>query len=162
MKKIILSLILFNFSLLGVSQSGTATRSLQAAEISTLSIVKQNLDTLKMYQPRQSEIIIISGNASATTTLYTVTAGKIFYMTGYCIEVYATGTANASNYNISDNGGSIKISFIAPPQITGTPLPTVTGCLDLSNNPIPFTTNVRATMVNASGGIFYNIYGYER
>lgn len=95
----------------------------------------------------------------AGTTIHPVTAGKTFYMTGYSISAISNN-ATVPQFVIQDGADvADRIAFIFQPLIK------INGYLNaqqrLENNPIPFTTDVRAVLLAGSITASITIWGYE-
>lgn len=100
--------------------------------------------------------IISVDAAPSDTTLYTVTAGKIFYVT-------------SMSWGKQDAGSSIGVYDSAGDSATGTaPLSAMQGLRDTPftvnyHSPVPYKTGftVKGTELSASKAVHYTIQGYE-
>lgn len=98
----------------------------------------------------------------AGTTIHPVTAQNTFYMTGYQITATA-GTTTAPSFVLQDGTDTTdRIAFRFRPQDTTIALQ---GDLqangNFENNPIPFTSDVRAILLTGTVVASITIWGYE-
>lgn len=126
-----------------------------------LKYLEGKADSSNFYIQRAGENITITGLATATATLYTVTNGKTFYMTGYSCTALTIDATNISNYTLSDNA-TAKATFLSILGTATAPQSSAPYSVSIPNTPVLFTTNVKATRNNATGYLIYNIYGFER
>lgn len=98
-------------------------------------------------------------NVTSTTTIYTVTSNKTFYLMGYSLSGVNTNLATQGQIVIRDDTTN-KIPFILPVGVTGGSSGSISNSGTLIE-PLPFTTNVSLAILAGSinGSCF--IIGYE-
>lgn len=98
----------------------------------------------------------------AGTTIYTVTNGKTFYLTGY--DVSAVNTAAAIGRFCLQAGGatSQRIPFIMPQQPIGGQAGALQSAKKFDEAPFPITTDVRAIGLAGTIAASVTIFGYEK
>ncbi len=98
------------------------------------------------------------------STLYTVTGGKTFYLTGYDVTMLNFSVGTPVQITIKDNA-TAKINFYSPAQSTTPSYIYIQHNQDMSSNPMPFTNTVKmgyTVGTNASGSFYGTFYGYEK
>lgn len=167
--------------------TGAATSSNQTTANSSLSSIDGKLNSLGQKTMANSTPVAISSDQSilsisqyyrlseirsrtfickniqnTTGTIYTVTGGKTFYLTSIGISALDS-SATAAQLVIRDgaNSSGDKLAYLWQAQPTlGTPQPFNTNST-FENNPIPFTTDIRATQVAGTIVASVFIIGYE-
>lgn len=99
-------------------------------------------------------------NVTATTTIYTVTAGKTFYLTDLMITATNSSTTANGRFRIRDNV-TTKIPKNFGASIVGAVSPFLNE-VDNFIEPIPFTTNVNLEVVAGTLSVSVAIVGYEK
>lgn len=99
-------------------------------------------------------------NVTSTTTVRTVTAAKIFYMTSYTISCQNVSLLAIGRVVIRDNATN-KIPFLVAQSVVGLVSPNFTQALSMELNPMPFTTNVSLAILSGTLGASISVSGYE-
>jgi len=102
------------------------------------------------------------GYASAvttSTTLYTVTSGKVLYITTMGISATNTHTTVTGNFNISDDDVAILLPYVVAVNSNQTPA-SITAHATFPE-PVPVTTNVRLKIVAGTITASAWFIGYE-
>lgn len=95
---------------------------------------------------------------TSATVIHTVTSGKVFYLQNIVLSVINNSTSNG-RFNINDEG-TIKIPFTLPTKPIGGDDGSFSQAASFQE-PLKFTTSVRATEVAGAITASITIVGYE-
>lgn len=130
------------------------------------NVVQPVLDMTPHFHKEVTIIKTVNATVSGTTTIYSIPAGRRFYMTAYAISGYFLATSDCTSVQMTGTIKGIATNFhnhtrttLTSSSGTGNAMTTFTNC------PIVFDggTNITITATFTVGGqsLTPTIYGYE-
>ena len=103
-----------------------------------------------------------TGEVSTTTVVYSVTSGKTFYMTGYCLMVRNTSVSSSGRLDIADGTTTATIfSHVVGVAVAGSLAPSHAPTPSMDRTPIPFSVSVLFVPVSGTISGSLNVWGHE-